>query len=45
MSASCDSPIVVKKVDQVEIKAGATPACLARMVGQLPAAAGCGSLC
>ena len=40
MSASCDSPRVIKKVDQVEIKAGAVLARLAKAVGQLLAAVG-----
>ena len=35
MSASYDSPRVAKKVDQAETKAGAAPARLAKMVGQL----------
>ena len=41
MSASHDSPKVIKKVDQAEIKAGAAPACLAKVVGQLLATVGC----
>ena len=35
MSASHDSPKVAKKVDQMETKAGAAPARLAKVVGQV----------
>ena len=41
MSASHDSPKVAKKVDQMETKAGAAPARLAKVVGQVLATAGC----
>ena len=38
MSANHDSPKVAKKVDQIEAKAGAAPAYLAKVVGQVLAA-------
>ena len=41
ISASPDSLKVAKKVDQMEAKAGAAPACLAKVVGQVLAAVGC----
>ena len=42
MSASRDSPRVAKKVDQMETKAGAAPARLAKVVGQVPVTVNCG---
>ena len=41
MSTSCDSPKVAKKVDQMETKARAAPACLAKVVGQVLATVDC----
>ena len=41
MSASHGFPRVAKKVDQMETKVGAAPACLAKVVGQVLAAVDC----
>ena len=41
MSASRDPPKVAKKVDQMEAKAGAAPARLAKVVGKVLATVGC----